>query len=318
MSEKRIGVAVQGGGASDVLDGIRQAEELGIAAAWLTAGGVNRDSMSVLAAAAAQTQEIALGTSIVPTWPRHPIALAQQAHVLAQFAPGRFRLGVGPGHKGNVEGRYGLEFKAPLGHLREYVQILKALLGSGAVEFDGSYYHAHMSTDEPVDVPVMISALRRASFELAGAEADGAISWVCPGTYLRDVALPAMQAGAERAGRAAPPLVAHAPVCVHDDPEAVAAVAREQLGGYPRLPFYNQMLQDAGFPEAAQGAWSDAMLEAVLLSGDEARVEERLRELLAFGATEIIVTPVAAGADRGASLDRTLRLVAHVSSSLDD
>ena len=60
------------------------------------------------------------------------------------------------------------------------------------------------------------------------------------------------------------------------------------------------------------------MLEAVLLSGDEARVEERLRELLAFGATEIIVTPVAAGADREASLDRTLRLVARVSSSLDD
>ena len=315
-SQKRIGIAVQGRDAADVLAGIRRAEEMEIPAVWLTAGGANRDSLSVLVAAAVQTQRIMLGTSIVPIWPRHPIALSQQAHVLAQLAPGRFRLGLGPGHGARVESAYGIDFQAPLGHLKEYVQVLKAILEKGAVEFEGRYYHADWRTDAPVEVPVMVSALRRRSFELAGAEADGAISWVCPGVYLRDVAIPAMEAGARGAGRPTPPLVAHAPVCVHDDPHEVQAAAREQLGGYPRQPFYAQMFQQAGFPEAAEGAWSDAMLDAVLLSGDEARVEERLRELLAFGATEIVVSPVLAGDDQDASLRRTLELVASVARSM--
>ena len=162
----------------------------------------------------------------------------------------------------------------------------------------------------------MASALRRRSFEFCGAETDGAISRVCPGVYLREVALPAMQTGAQRAGREVPPLIAHAPVCVHDNPEEVRAAAREQLGNYPRSPFYAQMFSDAGFPEAANGTWSDAMLEAVVLSGDEARVEERLREWLSFGATELLVSPVLAGPDREASLQRTLKLLAKLAQSV--
>ena len=95
----------------------------------------------------------------------------------------------------------------------------------------------------------MASALRKGSFELCGEEADGAISWICPFTYLRDVALPAMEAGASRAGRETPPLIAHAPVCVHDNPEEVRAAVREQMMN-PRLPYYQRMLVAAGYPEA--------------------------------------------------------------------
>ena len=121
----------------------------------------------------------------------------------------------------------------------------------------------------------MASALQRGSFELCGEEADGAISWICPGTYLRDVALPAMQAGAERAGRAVPPLIAHAPVCVHEHADEVRAAVREQIMN-PRLPFYQRMLVAAGFPEAEKGTWSDRMVDAGVLWGNEKQVEERL------------------------------------------
>ena len=76
------------------------------------------------------------------------------------------------------------------------------------------------------------------------------------------------------------------------------------------------MLTAAGFPEASQGAWSDRMLEAVLMSGPESRVAERLHELFSFGATEILVSPLAAGSDRAASLERTLRLVAEVGTAV--
>jgi hypothetical protein len=87
----RIGVAVTGGDSRGVLKRIQQAEEMGIHAAWVTTGGARQDGLTVLAAAADHTQRILLGTSITPTWPRHPIVVVQQARVIADLAPGRFR-----------------------------------------------------------------------------------------------------------------------------------------------------------------------------------------------------------------------------------
>ena len=159
----------------------------------------------------------------------------------------------------------------------------------------------------------MASALRPKSYETCGELADGAISWVSPGTYLRDVALPAIRRGAERAGRPVPPLIAHAPVCVHDDPDEVRAAAREQLANYPRSPFYQAMFAEAGFPEAGETeGWSDAMIEAVVLSGDEERVRERIAGMFELGAGEIIVSVVTAGEDAAASRERTPSLLAGV------
>ena len=310
MTENLIGVAVGAGNARDALAMIERAEELGVRAAWMTTGGARLDSLTTLAAAAVRTQRIKLGTSIVPTYPRHPMVAAQQAQVIAHLAPGRFRLGMGPSHQPNMESM-GMDFRSPLGHLREYIQILKALLQKGKVDFDGTFYHAHDGIAETVDVPVMASALRRGSFKLCGAEADGAISWICPGPYLRDVALPAMRKGAEQAGRQVPPLIAHAPVCVHDNAEEVRAAVREQVTN-TRLPFYQRMMINAGFPEAKDGTWSDAMIDAVVLWGDEQRVTERLIEMFTFGATEVLASPIAAGKDREGSIDRTMRLLGQV------
>jgi F420-dependent oxidoreductase-like protein len=314
MPSQVLGVAVRGDKAHEVLTRIEQAEQLGLHAAWMTTGGARLDSITTFAAAALRTQHIKLGTSIVPTFPRHPLVMVQQAQVVAQLAPGRFRLGVGPSHRPTIEAM-GLPFTSPLGHLREYLRILKTLLQQGRVDMDGTYYKAHETILEPLDLPVMASALQRGSFELCGEEADGAISWICPGTYLRDVALPAMQAGAERVGRPVPPLIAHAPVCVHDNAEEVRTAVREQIQN-PRLPFYRQMLIAAGFPEAADGTWSDAMIDAVVLWGNEDRVTERLHDLFAYGATEILASPVLAGRERAASLDRTMRLLGHVAHSI--
>jgi F420-dependent oxidoreductase-like protein len=313
MSEKRVGIAVGGSKIADIQSMILQAEELGIQAAWMTTGGARPDSMTCFAATAAATNSIKLGTSIVPTFPRHPLVMVQQAQVVAQLAPGRFRLGVGPSHRPTIESM-GIDFNAPLGHLREYLQILKAILQGGSVDYDGEHYHAHDSIPEPLDIEIMASALRRGSFELCGAEADGAISWICPGVYLRDVALPAMEAGAQRAGRETPPLIAHAPVCVHDNADEVRAAVREQIMN-PRLPFYQRMLVAAGYPEATAGVWSDAMIDGAVIWGDEGQALERIQELFSFGATEILASPVTAGPDRGASLDRTMRLLGQAAAT---
>jgi F420-dependent oxidoreductase-like protein len=307
MAEKLVGVAVGGNTIGEVQSMIVRAEELGIDAAWMTTGGTRLDSMTCFAAAAASTKQIKLGTSIVPTYPRHPLVMVQQAQVVAQLAPGRFRLGVGPSHRPTIESM-GLEFDAPLAHLKEYLQILKAALQKGKVDFDGEHYQAHGAIYEPVDIEIMASALRKGSFELCGAEADGAISWICPGTYLRDAALPAMEAGARKAGRPVPPLIAHAPVCVHENAAEVRGAVRDQLMN-PSLPYYQRMLVAAGYPEATEGVWSDAMIDGGVIWGDEAKVAEGIAELFAFGATEVLVSPITAGADTAASLDRTMRLL---------
>ena len=312
MSEKRIGVAVSGSNAPEVIGIIDRAEELGIHAAWLTTGGAGLDGLTIFAGAAVRTKRIMLGTSIVPTYPRHPIVMVQQTQVLAQLAPGRFRLGVGSSHKPSIEHPFGISFRAPLGHLSEYLHILKSLLYEGSVDLDGRFYSAHISIATPMDVPVMASALRPKSFELCGAEADGAISWVCPMTYLWDVALPALKAGAAQASRPVPPLIAHAPVCVHDNPEEFRAAIRQQITN-PRLPFYQQMFAAAGFPEADNGTWSDAMIDATAIWGTESQVVEKVQELLAKGATEVLASPVRAGSDPAASLERTLKALGKAS-----
>jgi len=324
MPQNVLGVAMSAFGAMAsapdgpvILSGIEHAEALGIPAVWLTTGGTGLDALTLFAAAAGRTSRIRLGTSIVPTFPRHPLVAVQQVQVLAQLAPGRFRLGLGPSHRPTMERTFGVDFRAPLGHLREYVHIVKTVLSQGAVDFDGQYYHAHGQIRSPVDVPVMASALQRRSFEFCGEATDGAISWVCPGVYLRDVALPAMREGAQKAGRPVPPLLAHAPICVHDKPDEIRAAAQQQLANYVRLPFYIKMFEAAGFPEAASGSWSDAMIEAVVFAGDEARVTERIRAMFAIGATEILVSPLVAGSDRTASVERTLRLVAEVAKGMN-
>ena len=158
MSQKRLGVAVSGPDADTVMANIEKAEAAGLHATWLTTGGSGLDGLTLFAAAANRTENVMFGTSIVPTFPRHPIVMAQQVQVLAQLAPGRFRLGIGPSHRPSMKSMFGIDLRSPLGHLKEYVQILRTLFQTGAVDFDGRHYQAHATISGPIDVPVMASA----------------------------------------------------------------------------------------------------------------------------------------------------------------
>jgi F420-dependent oxidoreductase-like protein len=315
MGVNTIGVAVSAQRSSGALEQIRRLERLGISAAWLTSGGGGGDSMGVLAAAAVETESILLGTSIVQTWSRHPASLVQGVQVIADLAPGRFRLGVGPSHRETMERTYGADFRAPLGHLKDYLRVARTLLQQGAVEYEGRWYSANTSIPAPLDVPVMASALRPGAFELCGAEADGAISWVCPHFYLRDTALPALERGARSAGRPTPPMVVHAAVCVSEDLEAARAGVKQRLGYFPSSPFYAGMFAEAGFHGAPDSGWTDDMLDAVLISGDEDTVADGVRAIFDWGASELLASVVPAGDDSEASEERTLKLLASLATA---
>jgi len=315
MDRLTIGVHVIAPTVQEVIGRIKLAEEAGVDVAWMTKGSAHFDPLAVFAAAATQTSRIRFGTSIVPTFPIHPMALAQSAVVVDQLAPGRLRLGVGPSHKPAMEGAWGIPFERPLEHLREYLTILKTLLSEGRVSFEGKRLTAKGQLPAPTQVTVMASALRTNGFRVCGELADGAISWMCPLPYLRDGAIPALREGAEKAGRTPPPLVAHIPVAVSEDAEAVREAARRQIGFYPRVPFYSQMLQDAGYPEAKDGELSDRMIDALVVHGSSSEVQARLREATNHGAAEVLAMPLSPANDPGA-VERTVRALGELAGSL--
>jgi alkanesulfonate monooxygenase SsuD/methylene tetrahydromethanopterin reductase-like flavin-dependent oxidoreductase (luciferase family) len=310
MALAHVGAAVHEKTAATMLAAIRHADTAGVPSVWLTTGA-GPDAMMVFASAASVTQRIRMGTAIVPTFPRHPVVVAQQAADIDSVAPGRFVLGVGPSHAPAMEGRYGIPYVKPLEHVREFVGVVKTLLAGGEVKFQGARIRAGGRIAYPANVPVITSALRAGSFELAGEIADGAVTWLCPAQYLRDIALPAMARGAAKAGRARPKLVAHAFLALTTDKAQLARGVQESLTYYPGLKNYQEMFVAAGLPEAREGKWSDRMVDACVLHGDAATCRTKVADFLALsGAEELILSVMAIGDDRTASVHRTLDFIA--------
>lgn len=306
-----IGLVITEANAQLVVDRIKQAEEMGIPAVWMTIGGASGgDVLTTYAAAAVQTKRILLGTAIVPNMPRHPIIMAQQANAINALAPGRFRLGIGPSHKAVIENTFGYTFDKPLSRLGEYIDIVSTLLSEGDVQFDGEFYNAHTKITDPAKATIMASALRTGSFEFCGARGIAALSWVCPANYLRDIALPAIKRGAEKARKTTPPLIAHVPVCLSEDADEVRAAVREQMGNYPKSPFYAQMFTDAGFPEVSEGTWSDAMVDATVIWGNEEQIQAKMKQWLSYGFGELMAHPVTVGTSRETALLATMEVIA--------
>jgi alkanesulfonate monooxygenase SsuD/methylene tetrahydromethanopterin reductase-like flavin-dependent oxidoreductase (luciferase family) len=230
-----------------------------------------------------------MGTSIVPTYPRHPLSLAQQALTVSDLAPGRLRLGVGPSHRPSIEGVYGLKQTAPLAHLHEYVAVLRAALWEGRVDYHGKYFNVKATLPRTARIPILISALREGAFHLAGEISDGAISWLCPVPYLLDKALPALRAGAQASKRPAPPLVAHILVALNEDESAAHAAARKRVQTYTPLPFYTTMFADAGFPVTPDGTGLDALVRSLVVFGNETTIAQQLTQLLTQGLDELLL-----------------------------
>ena len=299
-------------GAAGLLADTRQAEARGVAQVWSTVGGASHDPVTAFAAAAATTERIVLGTAVVPVYPIHPIALASQTLALEGLAPGRIRLGIGTSHRPNIEDRFGIPMVRPLAYLREYLTVLRQLLWDGSTDFDGDFFHVHTELPagiRPSKTPLPISALRKNAFELAGELSDGAITWITPVHYILSIGIPALERGAEKAGRTSrPPVIAHVPVAVIDDRAAARQAFRAQFPVYSKLPFYANMFADAGYPVTSQGEMTDALVDELAVSGTADQIRERLLQLHDQGIDELIVSPVAVknGADELAALSELL------------
>ena len=299
----------------ELVAAVQRAEERGVDAVWLPQGGMTPDTMMLLSAAAMVTGRIKFGTSIIPTWPRAPIFIAQQVMALDGLAPGRFRLGIGPSTPAAMGPMYGVDYREPLTHLREYLTILRSFLHEGSVDFHGKFAGAKVRLREPIDVPVMASALSPGAYRLCGEMADGAISWMSPWRYLRDTALPALREGAAKAGREAPPLIAHVPVCLDTDPEVVRAATQDQVGQYGKFPVYQVMFRASGYGDTSEG-YPQELIAELVLSGNEDSVIERFARMREEGVGEIMAHCIYVGTERETYLDRLFDLLARASKEL--
>jgi len=278
----------------------RRAEQDGFASAWF-ANAFGIDALTAVALIGRETARIALGTAVVPTFLRHPVAMAQHALTVQAATRGRVSLGIGLSHQVVIESMLGLSFAKPFTHMKEYLAVLTALTRNGAVSYQGSEFRVNANVAVPgaVPCPILLAALAPKMLALAGAEADGTITWMAGRKTVREYTVPRIREAAAKAGRPAPRVVVGLPIAVTDDVGAARERAARVFQIYGSLPSYRAMLDREG----AEGP------AAVAIVGDEDAVGEQLEQLAAAGCTEFLAVPFPVGGDRTASLERTRALL---------
>ena len=150
----QIGLFIGGAGPAPSVQSIVEQAQAAEAAGFSTFGMANifsHDAMGALTLAGAQTERIELMTAVVPTYPRHPHAMAQQALTVQGRLRGgsRFVMGIGLSHKIVIEGMFGYSFDRPARHMKEYLDVLLPLLNGDPVQTDGEHYRGQVSLDIP-------------------------------------------------------------------------------------------------------------------------------------------------------------------------
>ena len=288
----------------DTIDGItnslKTAETDGFESYWIPQA-FGMDTLTVIAAVAASAPNIRIGTAVVPTYPRHPMALAQQALTTNLLIGGRLALGVGPSHKPVVEDSWGISFDKPIRHLREYLEALTQCLGRKA-RYTGETLHARGDLaipDGPVP-PVLVSALGPQLLALTGRLADGTITWMTGPNTVRELTVPTINEAAAAANRPAPEVVVGIPVCVTDDVAASRDRANRSFANYGTLPSYRAMLDREGY----EGPGDIAIL------GDADTVAAQILAFADLGVTTFAASEFGSRDQRLATREMLRRVVA--------
>lgn len=292
----------------EIVDEIVAAEAEGFETVWL-AQVFGTDALTDVVAAGARTSKISLGTAVVPTWPRHPMVLAQQAITTNVATEGRLRLGIGLSHKPVIEAMFGIPFENPAEHMEEYLAVLTSLVRGGAVTHTGVKYRVtgSIGVEGAVPFPIYVAALGPRMLAAAGKLADGTITWMTGRKTIESHIAPTIKAASEKAERPAPAVIVGLPVAVCEDVAAARDRASKLFAIYPTLPSYRAMLDREGIADAS----------GLIIAGDEASVEAQLSEYVDAGATEFCLVVVGVGAsveERAESQARTRALLARLSS----
>jgi 5,10-methylenetetrahydromethanopterin reductase len=191
----------------DGLDYVKYAEEKGFEAVWQAESRLVRDAIVPMAAYAAVTEKIKIGSGVINNWTRNIGLLASTFLTLDDLAPDRVICGIGAWWD-PLARNVGIERKKPLKAMRETVEVLRRLLNMERVTFHGEFHHVDgIELDvvhgrrEPRNVQIMIGATGPKMMELTGEISDGAVLNYCVPPEYNDRALELLQAGAKKSGR---------------------------------------------------------------------------------------------------------------------
>ena len=300
------------------MDYVAYAEAKGFDAVWQAESRLVREATVPLAAFAAVTETIRVGSGVADCWSRNPARLAATFSTLDDLAPGRVLLGLGAWWD-PLARKVGINRARPLTVMREVVTVVRALLHNETVSFDGQYVHFDGVELDYVyqerrakEVPIYIGATGMQMMELAGEIADGVVLNYLVSPGYNDRAMERLQTGLDRSGRKMkdfdrPQLV----VCsVHEDEGTALDMARlmvtQYLGQQPHIMAASgvpQSLLDAvgevlTWPatheqvEAASKLVPDEIVSMLTASGTPAQAQARVAEYVAHGATAPILYPL--------------------------
>jgi 5,10-methylenetetrahydromethanopterin reductase len=279
-----LGVPVGFAGGTDlrsvaqVRDEARWAASVGFDSFWVSQI-LGVDPIVALAAIGHEVPELTeLGTSVVPLYGRHPMALGAQARTAQSALDGRFVLGIGPSHQMVVEGFLGESYARPFTRTDEYLQALVPLLEGRSASVDGTEVKASgWLTIDAEPVPVLLAALAPKMLDLAGRVTAGTTVGQCGPRTIADHVAPRINDAAAAAGRPTPRIMALVAVCVTDDVGAARANAAIQGETYSRLPAYRAVLDREGVDGPAD----------LLVAGPIDAVVAGLRAYVDAGVTDL-------------------------------
>jgi F420-dependent oxidoreductase-like protein len=257
---------------SDLVESAREIERAGLDSVFL-AQAFAFDALTALAVMGRAGITLELGTAVVPTYPRHPVALAEQALTVQVACGGRLVLGVGPSHREMMERVYGVSFTGVPAHVERYLTALHDAMETG---------RPPLAVEGAVRCPILLGALGPAMLRIAGTIADGTVTARAGPRTLGTHIVPAINAAARRAGRPAPRVAACVPFCVTDDVETARDRTNAEYAGSANYASYRRMLEIEGVEHTAD----------VAVIGDEATCEQKIRALFDLGVTDFLARPI--------------------------
>lgn len=319
MSLDRVALYLQD--AHDLRDGLdyaRYAEENGFEAVWQAESRLVRDAIVPMAAYAAVTKRIKVGSGVINNWTRNIGLLAATFLTLDDLAPDRVICGIGAWWDPLAK-NVGIDRRKPLTAMRETIEVMRRLLNMERVTFQGEFHQVEdieldvvHGRKEPRDVPIYIGATGPMMMELTGEIADGVVLNYCVPPSYNEVAMDRLEAGANKAGRSLddverPQLV----VCsVDQDEEKALDTSRELLTQYlaqqPHIAKASEVEQSVieeiqsilGWPatheqiQRAKHLVPDELVARITASGTPEQARAKVLEYMDNGATCPILYPV--------------------------
>ncbi|QVI21656.1 TIGR03564 family F420-dependent LLM class oxidoreductase [Nocardia tengchongensis] len=270
-----------------LLDQAHKLAECGVPAIWLTQR-FDYDALAVAALIGRELPGITVGTAVVPIHPRHPNALAMQAHTAQAACRGRFELGLGLSMP-DIAAGYGNTYPR-IRYLREYLTALRELLHTGAVDHTGETLVARSSALSMMPTvhspaPLLLATSGPLTLRVAAELADGALPLLTGPNTLADFTIPALARHAEAAGRPVPRVISIVGGVVTADLAGARDRAARQMNRYGEMPAYRALLDRENLSEAVQLA----------VIGDEQTLADAVTRYAEAGADELIFTLTASG-----------------------